>query len=159
MRRKLGLDAFQFYFSLGEGRSYEAVANHFGVSKTTVANVAKREDWQANIERLNAAVRETNEKRAVDAVAAMTERHAKLARLAAGKGAEHLAQGRIERTADALRALKFGIEEERRAVLGPGTKDSARTGEETAERAQALAAKIRAALSAAAATVPGPPPA
>ncbi|MCK6446178.1 MAG: hypothetical protein L6Q99_07265 [Planctomycetes bacterium] len=156
MKRKLGLDAFQFYFSLGEGRSYEAVANHFGVSKTTVANVAKREDWQANVERLNAAVREANEKRAVDAVTAMNERHAKLARLAAGKGAEHLAQGRIERTADALRALKFGIEEERRAVLGAKTTASVRTSEDLNEKAQVLAAKIRAAVAAAGATVPDP---
>ncbi|MCC7171376.1 MAG: hypothetical protein IT459_13090 [Planctomycetes bacterium] len=157
MRRKLGLEAFQYYFSLGDGRSYEAVAVHFGVSKTTVVNTAKRENWQTNVESMERAARSALEKRAVDEAVAMKERHAKLARLAAAKGAEHLAQGRIEKTSDALRALKLGMDEERLAVLGPGKRDAVKTNEEAAGKARDLAAQIRAAMLAAAATVPGPP--
>ena len=36
MHRKLPPDAFEFYFALGLARSYEAVAEKFGVSKRTV---------------------------------------------------------------------------------------------------------------------------
>lgn len=157
MKRKLGLEAFQVYFGLGEARSYEAVAKHFGVSKTAVANCAKRENWQANVESMERAARSALEKRAVDEAVAMKERHAKVARLAIAKGAEHLAQGRIEKTADALRAMKLGIDAERLAVLEKDERTRLAVKEDTTREAHDFAAKIRAAVAAAAATVPGPP--
>ena len=40
MSRKIPTDAFAYYLALGPGRSYAQVAEHFGVSKTAVANAA-----------------------------------------------------------------------------------------------------------------------
>ena len=36
-------------FSLGPGRSYQAVADRYGVSKRAVTALAKRENWQARL--------------------------------------------------------------------------------------------------------------
>ena len=43
-QKKLPPDTFEFYYALGPGRSYRQVAEHFGVSKTAVANLAEREN-------------------------------------------------------------------------------------------------------------------
>ena len=47
--RKIPPDAFDFYFSLGPPRSYQAVANKYGVTKRAVTNLAGREDWQRRL--------------------------------------------------------------------------------------------------------------
>ncbi len=49
MQKKIPPEAFEYYFALGPGRSYRTVAEHFGVSKTAVANAAEREGWQGRI--------------------------------------------------------------------------------------------------------------
>jgi hypothetical protein len=49
MNRKIPSDAFECYVSLGAGRSYQAVAEKYGVSKRGVALHAKRENWQARL--------------------------------------------------------------------------------------------------------------
>ena len=50
--RKIPLDAFAFYVSLGPGRSYQKVAEQYGVTKRAVVNVATRDRWQAQVEEL-----------------------------------------------------------------------------------------------------------
>ena len=45
--RKIPQDAFTFYVSLGPGRSYQKVAEKYGVTKRAVVNVGTREKWQA----------------------------------------------------------------------------------------------------------------
>ncbi len=46
---KLPDNAFEVYLLLGEGRSYQALADHFDVSKRTVASRAKDEGWQERL--------------------------------------------------------------------------------------------------------------
>ncbi|MHC4946473.1 MAG: hypothetical protein ACYTG7_25970 [Planctomycetota bacterium] len=41
MNKKLSPDAFAYYWSLGSERSYQAVADKYGVSKRAVVSVAK----------------------------------------------------------------------------------------------------------------------
>ncbi len=62
-RGKLPPDAFALYVVLGDGRSYQAVADHYGVSKRAVTMRAAEEDWQnrlADIEQTTRAGAETN---------------------------------------------------------------------------------------------------
>jgi transposase len=53
--RKLPSDAFEVY--LGLGRSYQAVADHYGVRKSTVAERAKAQGRQACIDELERTAR------------------------------------------------------------------------------------------------------
>ena len=43
MARKIPTDAFMYYFSMGASRSYQAVADHFHVSKRAVVTLATKE--------------------------------------------------------------------------------------------------------------------
>ncbi len=47
--KKIPTDAFDHYFSLGPGRSYQQVADQYGVTKRAVTALAKRESWQARL--------------------------------------------------------------------------------------------------------------
>lgn len=55
---KLPADAFDFYFALGTKRSYQAVADRYGVSKRTVAARAARENWTDRTTKLALAISE-----------------------------------------------------------------------------------------------------
>ena len=50
MSRRIPPEAFSHYVSLGPGRSYQAVAEHFGVSKRAIVARAKAEDWQERLD-------------------------------------------------------------------------------------------------------------
>jgi len=78
MRKKIPPEAFEYYFALGAGRSYRAVAEHFGVSKTAVANAADREGWQKQVERRDEKVRANAEEKSVETREEMCERHLKM---------------------------------------------------------------------------------
>ena len=48
-QRKIPQDAFTYYVSLGASRSYQKVAEKYGVTKRAVVNLAKRERWQEQV--------------------------------------------------------------------------------------------------------------
>jgi hypothetical protein len=48
--KKLPGEAFDFYFQLGPQRTYQSVAEHFQVSKRTVAQRASDEDWTRRVQ-------------------------------------------------------------------------------------------------------------
>ena len=50
--RKLPDNAFEHYVSLGPARSYQQVAEHFGVSKRAVTNLAASENWPGRLAEL-----------------------------------------------------------------------------------------------------------
>ena len=49
MTAKIPPDAFDYYFGLGTGRSYQAVADRYGVTKRAVTNYATRERWRERL--------------------------------------------------------------------------------------------------------------
>ena len=55
--RKIPQDAFAFYVSLGPARSYQKVAEHYGVTKRAIVNAAKRDRWQEQLEELEHTAR------------------------------------------------------------------------------------------------------
>ena len=105
MKRRLPSDAFEYYFSLGLERSYAAVAEHFRVSKGTVTRRAADECWQGRISELERKARQTFEKKALNELDAVRERHLAGSRLLQAKALEALKilpPGKAIRAAGAL---------------------------------------------------------
>lgn len=56
-KSRLPNEAFEFYCGLGDDRSYDAVAKHYGVSKRAVARRAASDRWQQRIAALVSGAR------------------------------------------------------------------------------------------------------
>lgn len=128
--KKLPHDAFEYYFSLGLGRSYQTVADHYSVSKRAVTGLANRESWQRRLLDLEAKAREAADKKKVESIEAVNERHLKALRLVQMRAIETLSRTPIESSMDATRALAIAIREER-LVLGEPSDRTAISVEET----------------------------
>ena len=113
MNRKLPPEAFQYYVSLGPGRSYEAVGEKYGCSRRGVADLAKRDRWQERLAEVDQRAKERTESQALESIAAMNERHLKIARFLQSKGLEGLQSGRAELLGAATRTCTAGVELER----------------------------------------------
>ncbi len=117
---KIPPEAFDYYFSLGPGRSYSAVAEKYGVTKRAVTNVAKRETWQLRLLEVEAKAREGADKRNAQTLEAAHERRLKSLRLVQGKAIETLRQMPLESAMDAVRALVLSIKQESVLLGEPG---------------------------------------
>ena len=149
---KLPSDAFECYFGLGVRRSYQAVSKRYGVSKTTVAKRAKKEDWQRRVEELEARAREANEQKTVETLESMYARHLKVLRVIQGKALEALKSMSLGSAMEAIRALDLTLKQERLVLVEIGEQPGAPTIEiimpdwrrhykERLDRGQVLSAK------------------
>ena len=96
-------------------RSYQAVAEKYGVSKKTVVAEAKREAWRDRIAERERKATTRVEERAVESLTAMKERHLKMIRAVQTKALEALRQMPIDSGYQAVQALVKAIEQERLA--------------------------------------------
>lgn len=119
MTRRLTSDAFEFYFSLGVGRSYTGVAAKYGVSKKAVAARAVKERWQDRIADRERQARENADKRAVETLDQMNERHMKVLQALQRKALDALRAAPISAAAPLMRALTVVMESERALRKGP----------------------------------------
>lgn len=122
MAGKLGPDAFTFYVGLGPGRSYAAVAKHFGAAKRSVTALAHRERWQERLEAIERQAVARSEKRATESIEEMHERHLRSLRAIQGKALEALKAHSLDSAMDAVRALDLAIRGERTARGEPGDR-------------------------------------
>lgn len=113
MNGKIPHDAFDYYMSLGPNRSYQAVAEKYGVTKRAVTKLAVRERWQERVAEIERKAREASDQRAVEAIEAVTARHLKALRVIQGKALESLKQLRLSSAMEAVRALDMAIRQER----------------------------------------------
>lgn len=132
MRRKLPPDAFTHYFSLGPGRSYQAVANFFQVDKKTITRRAKLENWQGKLADLERQAQEKTNQKIVSTLEEMNERHLKILRVVQARALETLRATPLKTASDAVRALEFTVRNER-LILGEPV-DSAELNIETIVR-------------------------
>ena len=132
-RRKIPPDAFDFYFALGPARSYQAVADEYGVTKRAVTKIATKEHWQDQIAALERKARENSDERKVDALQVAHEQRLKALRMVLGKGLEGLRQMTIDSPADAVRAIGLAVREIR-VELGEPSDRTAVTIEDTIKR-------------------------
>jgi hypothetical protein len=120
--RKIPPDAFDIYLSLGPKRSYQAVAEKLGVAKRSVTAVAKREDWQGRVQKVEAKAREAVDQKATETLAAMKERHLRMLEVVQAKALQALKTMPIETAYQAVRALATAIEQERLARGEPSER-------------------------------------
>ena len=113
MNKKLPPQAFSFYLGLGQSRSYDAVAKHFGVTKRSVTNLAAKEGWQQKVQASDQAARARAEEKVQETLEEMNERHLKTVQLIQRKALEALRTMPIDTGMDAVRALVLAVEKER----------------------------------------------
>lgn len=123
-KKKLPLDAFEYYFSLGQDRSYRNVAEHFGVSKTAVGNLAEKENWQKRVTDLEKKVHNAVEQKITETLEQMSERHIRMCKLIQKKALETLKTMPLTTAIEAVRALDSSIKQER-LIRGEPTDRSA----------------------------------
>lgn len=132
MNKRLPPEAFERYVALGAERSYEAVADHFGVAKITVTRRAKEENWQERVRELESKAREKSEKKIVELMEEVRERHLKAAKILQIKALEALRNLPAEKAVKAAAALAIGWKHEL-LILGEPTERQA-TVEEVIKR-------------------------
>ncbi len=113
MTRKIPPDAFSYYVGLGLDRSYQALADHYGVSKQAVVKAAKRERWQERLVEIERKAQEGADKRAVDSLELMNERHLKTLQAIQARALEALKTMPLASAMEGVRALDLSITKER----------------------------------------------
>ena len=113
MANRIPPEAFDFYVALGPDRSYQKVADEYGVSKRAVTKLAGREGWQRRLEDLERRSRERSDEKAVESLEAMSERHLRLLKLVQGRALETLRSMPLTTAMEAVRALDMAIRQER----------------------------------------------
>ena len=141
MNRIPAEDAFAIYAALGSQRSYQAVADHFGVTKRAVTDLAQRDNWQERIAKIDEAVRQRGDERATESLEQMTERHTKILKALQKRGLETLTTTTMS-SAVAARVVLAALKEERDLRSMP-TADGAEA------EAESMAARICAFVAAA----------
>jgi hypothetical protein len=131
--KKIPHDAFDHYFALGPGRSYQAVAEKFAVTKRAVTDRARREGWQRRVAEVEAKARERSDERKVEALEAAKENRIQALRLVLAKGIEGLKPMHITGPGDAVRAIATAVRE-LRVELGEPSERTAVSIEDTIRR-------------------------
>jgi hypothetical protein len=116
MAGKIPPEAYAYYLGLGAGRSYEAVASHFGVTKKAVTMRAIKEGWQRRLAESEQKVRVTAEQKVIESRASINEKHLRIVRLVQAKAIEALKSMPISSTRDAVHAIEMSLREERHLV-------------------------------------------
>ena len=133
MRRKIPSNAFEVYFSLGEGRSYRTVAERFSVSKQAITKLAAKERWQERIQEIEERSRDESDREAVESLSKMNERHLKMLKVVQGKALESLRTMPLATAMEAVRALEMTIKNER-LIRGEPSERTALSVEEVTQR-------------------------
>ena len=129
MTRRIPTDAFEFYISLGEDRSYQQVAENFKFTKRAIQNCAHRENWARRLEKIERESRERTDRRLGETLDDIRERHLKTLRAMNGRALEALKTYPISSGMDAIRAAEAVIKLER-LIVGDPTDRSAVSIEE-----------------------------
>jgi hypothetical protein len=133
VNRKIPSDAFDFYFALGPGRSYEAVAKKFSVSKRAITTVASKEKWQERIATAQRTARERSDTKAVETLEDMHDKHVKALQFVFAKAIEALRTMPINTAMDAVKAIEIVVKQER-LLRGDGNERTKSSVEEIIKR-------------------------
>ena len=115
MAQRVPDEAFEFYVGLGHLRSYQAVADHFEVSKRSVTRKAVEEDWAGRVRELEANARKKTNQVLEETLEDMNLRHLKVARFLQNKALEALKSMPITKASEAVRAIEVSLRAERTA--------------------------------------------
>ncbi len=130
MNRKLPDEAFEFYVNLGPDRSYEKVAEEYGISKRGVTKAAGRDNWVGRLAKIEAEARQATDKKLGESIEEMNERHLKVVKAVLGKGLETLKSLPLANAMDAVRTIDMALKQER-VIRGEPSERTAMTIAET----------------------------
>ena len=130
---KIPPDAFDFYVALGSDRSYQRVAEHYGVSKRGVAKHAARENWPSRLDRIEREVRERSDEKLVESLEKMRTRHLATVRAIQSRALAGIKEHPLASGMDAVRAAELAIKLER-LIAGESTAHAHTTVEEVTRR-------------------------
>ena len=128
MTRKIPPEAFHHYAEMGLDRSYQAVADHYGVSKVAVVKRAKKENWQSRLRELEERAREKADKKVIDSLEVVHARQLKAARYLQAKAVEVMKNSPPEKAVRAASALNIAWKHEL-LLLGEPTERQANVEE------------------------------
>ncbi len=133
MAKKIPPDAFDYYFALGPGRSYQAVAVKYNVTKRAVLDIAKREKWQERLDEIHRKARENATEKALESLEQMNERHLSTLKVIQSKALAALRAMPLNSALAAVRALDLSIRQER-TIRGEPSDRTAVSVEDTIKR-------------------------
>jgi hypothetical protein len=110
---KLPSDAFSYYVSLGDERSYEKVGAHFGADKRSVTKKAGKEHWAEQLAEMEAAAKKKARDQMQVSLDEQVLRHGKMVRAMAGRAVQGMHDYPLTNGMDAIRAAELVIKLER----------------------------------------------
>ncbi len=130
MANRIPANAYNEYLAMGAERSYQALADRYGVSKVAIYKRAKREGWQDRIAKLETKAREKVEEKTVDKMQEVRERHLREARFLQARALQALKDLPPEKGVRAASALNVAWKHEL-LLLGEPTERQANVEEIT----------------------------
>ena len=122
MSGKIPSDAFEYYVSLGPGRSYRSVAEHYEVTKRAITKHAAREGWSERLDNIEQEAREESDMRLVEVLRETHDRHLKTVRFMQARALTALKQFPLTNGMEAMRATELAIKLERLIVGEPSER-------------------------------------
>jgi hypothetical protein len=120
--------AYEDYLAMGTERSYQVLADRYGVSKTAIVKKAKKERWQDRIAEVERKARELAEEKAVDELEAVRQRQLKESRFLLARSLQVLKDQPPERGIRAASAINVAWKHEL-LLLGEPTERQANVEE------------------------------
>jgi hypothetical protein len=109
-------DAFEFWITLGDGRSVNAVASYYGVNESTVRKVMERDQWELQLAAMEAESAKRTREHLVDEMVEMNRRHLTGLRDLQARALAALRRFPLSTARDALLAYSFATRVEREIV-------------------------------------------
>jgi hypothetical protein len=106
---KIPPEAFDFYVSLGHTRTYQQVADKYGVSRRGVQKVADRDDWGGRLDEIEREAQERSDKALSETVAEIRVRHLKMLKGMAGRAVKAISEHPLNTGMEGMRAAEIVI--------------------------------------------------
>lgn len=113
MSGKIPGDAFDFYVGLGPTRSYQAVADRYGVTKRAVVKYSSKDRWTERLREVHEKARAESDKSLADELVEVRDRHKKMLRAMATRALTGLKDYPLRSGIEAIRAAELVIKLER----------------------------------------------
>jgi hypothetical protein len=113
VNRRIPQDAFECYYALGQARSYEALAERYGVSRRAIAKVAAKEGWKERVRELDLTARQRATEKLLETAEEMSARHLKVLRFIQSKAIEAIRSMPSDSAMDGVKAYTAAVNQER----------------------------------------------
>jgi hypothetical protein len=137
------LEAFEAWYA--RGRNGDQTAAALGCNHETIRRWARAFDWHARADERDAQFKEQAQKTALERNGELVKRHNEACDVLISKGVEHLLHNPIDNARDAITAVRYGIELQRRTMELPDFVVKLLTGSDEAliERARELVEELQ----------------